>query len=72
MATTIQISEKLHEKLKNRKLYESESYEDIIWDLLEDVMELSEETKRNILQSEREFKEGKGKTLEQIKKERRL
>lgn len=69
MVTTIQISEKLQEKLKKKKLYENESYEDIIWDLLEDSMELSEETKKNILQSEKEIREGKTKTIEEIKKE---
>lgn len=46
MVTTIQISEKLQEKLKKRKLYDNESYEEVIWDLLEDSMELSEETKK--------------------------
>lgn len=69
MVTTIQISEQLQEKLKKRKLHDSESYEDIIWDMLEDSMELSEETKKNIAQAEKEIKEGKGKTLEQVRKE---
>ncbi len=69
MATTIQISERLQERLKKRKLYENESYEDVIWDLLEDSMELSEETKKNIAQAEKEIKESKGKTLEQVRKE---
>lgn len=69
MATTIQISEKLQNRLKTMKLYDNESYEDVIWDLLEDRMELSEETKKNILQSEKEIKEGKIKTIEQIRKE---
>lgn len=69
MATTIQVSEKLKEKLGKMRLYEGETYEDIIWDMLEDTMELSEETKRNILQSQKEIKEGKGKTLEQVRKE---
>jgi hypothetical protein len=69
MATTIQVSEKLQEKLKKRKLYSNESYEDIIWDLLEDSMELSEETKKHILESEKAIKEGRTKTLDQLRKE---
>ena len=48
MATTIQISKELLKKLKERKMYEKESYEEVIWDLLEDTMELSEQTKKNI------------------------
>lgn len=69
MATTIQISNDLLDKLKHKKMYDKESYEEVIWDMLEDTMELSEETKREILKSEKEFKEGKFKTLEQVEKE---
>ena len=69
MATTIQISEKLQCELSNRKLFDRESYEEIIWDLIEDTMELSDETKRKIEKAEKEFKEGKFYTHEQAKKE---
>ena len=68
MATTIQVSESLLKELKNRKLYDKESYEELIWDLLEDTMELSEETKRDIEKSEKEIKEGKTVALAQVKK----
>ncbi|MCD6414127.1 MAG: hypothetical protein J7L23_00675 [Candidatus Diapherotrites archaeon] len=69
MATTIQISEKLREELAARKLYEKESYEEVINDLLEDTMELSEETKREIEQARKEIKEGKVYAMAEIKKE---
>lgn len=69
MVTTIQVSDKLKEKLSKRKLYDTESYEDIIWDMLEDSMELSEETKKDIEKARKEIKKGKGKTLGQVKKE---
>ena len=72
MATTIQVSEKLMEKLKNRKAYDKESYEEVIWDLLEDTMELSEETKKHIEQSRKEIKEGKMHTHEEVKRELHL
>jgi len=68
MATTIQISKKLQEELQKKKMYDKETYEEVIWDLLEDTMELSEETKRNIVQAEKEFKEGKTISHEQLKK----
>ncbi|MAG91946.1 hypothetical protein CMO83_04685 [Candidatus Woesearchaeota archaeon] len=68
MATTIQVTNKLMKELKIRKMYDKESYEDIIWDLLEDTLELSEQTKRHIKQAEKEFKEGKYITHEQLKK----
>ncbi len=73
MVTTIQISEELKEKLGKRKFSDGESYEDIIWDLLEDSMELSEETRKRLQEYEKNakkwFQEGKFITLEQLKKE---
>ena len=68
MPTTIQVSKILIEKLKNRKIHNKESYEDIIWDLLEDSMELSEETKKHIKQAEIEIMKGKTVPLAHIKK----
>ena len=68
MDTTIQISKELLGKLQKMKMHNKESYEDIIWDLLEDRMELSEETKRDIEESRKEIKEYKFVTLKDIKK----
>lgn len=71
MATTIQISNELLQKLQNMKIHEKESYEELIWDLLEDRMELSEETKKNIAEYEKSIKDGtfKGIPLDKVKKE---
>ena len=69
MATTIQVSPELVQELKNRKMLDNESYEEIIWDLIEDAMELSGETKREIEQSEKEYKAGKFRAFEDIKKD---
>lgn len=68
MATTIQVSEQLLSTLKNRKQYDKESYEEVIWDVLEDAMELSEETKKEIETARAEIKAGKFYTHEQVKK----
>lgn len=68
MATTIQVSSSLLESLKKRKLYDKESYEEVILDLMEDSMELSDETKRSIDQSLKEMKAGKFYTHEEVKK----
>jgi len=65
---SIQISKDLFDELKNRKLYNKETYEDVIWNLLEPTMELSNKTKRNIKISEQEIKEGKTFSHEEIKK----
>lgn len=68
MATTIQIGDDLLERLKLMKISEKESYEHILWDLIEDSMELSEETKKNIAIAEKQIREGKVHKWEDIKK----
>jgi len=69
MVTTIQISEKLKKELTRKKLSSRETYENIIWDLLEDTIELNEITKKELEESRNEIKAGKISTLGQIKKE---
>ena len=69
MATTIQISEELQSKLSKRKIFDRETYEEIIWDLLEDTMELSEETKKDIAEAREDIKKGRVYAFDQVKKE---
>jgi len=71
MATTIQISAELQNELSNKKIFDRETYEEIIWDLIEDNKELSEETKKEIEIARSEVKAGKVFTLSQVKKELR-
>ena len=59
MPTTIQVSEKLQKELAKRKIFEKETYEEVIWDLMEDSQELYEETKMEIAQARQEIREGK-------------
>ncbi|MBU2616723.1 MAG: hypothetical protein KKB79_01945 [Nanoarchaeota archaeon] len=75
MVTTIQVSNELLDKLQKMKVHNRESYEDIIWDLLEDRMELSDETKESIAEYEKNLKEGglsKFHKWEDVKKELKL
>jgi hypothetical protein len=69
MPTTIQVSEKLQKELIKRKMYDKETYEEVIWDLVEDTLELDEDTKKEIAQARQEIKEGKYHTMEEVKKE---
>jgi len=69
MVTTIQISENLQLELTGRKLFDRETYEEIIWDMIEDTSELSEQTKKELAEARAEFKAGKFSTLAQVKKE---
>ena len=72
MPTTIQVSEKLQKELAKRKIFEKETYEEVIWDLMEDSQELDEETKMEIAQARQEIREGKYHTLEDVKRELEL
>jgi len=67
--TTIQISQELKEKLALRKKDSKDTYEEVIWDLLEDTMELSESTKKAIKKAREDYKKGKFYTHKQVKKE---
>ena len=69
MDTTIQISNSLKKELLKRKFFNKETYQEVIWDLIEDNQELSEQTKKEIAQSRAEYKAGKTHSLEKIKKE---
>ncbi|HLC88659.1 MAG TPA: hypothetical protein VJG49_01350 [Candidatus Nanoarchaeia archaeon] len=69
MATTIQVSERLVNTLRTRKQYDKESYEEVIWDLVEDTMEINEETKKEIERARADIKAGKFYTHEQVKNE---
>ena len=55
--------------MKERKLYNKESYEEVIWDALEDSMELSDETKKRIKLAEADIKAGRIYSLDEVKKE---
>jgi predicted transcriptional regulator len=69
MATTIQISEELKERLNFRKMSNKDTYEDVIWNLLEDTLELNEQTIKEIETARKEFKEGKFISHRQLKKD---
>lgn len=69
MYTTIKVSEKMRTKLEKMKLSDSESYEDVIEDLIEDRLALNKEFVETIEQRRSEIKKGKFVTLGQLKKE---
>ena len=64
--TTIQISSELKEALRKRKLHSKESYEEIIWDLLEDQMQLKDEIIEQIEVGKNEYLNGKFETMDEI------
>jgi len=72
MVTTIQISNDLSNNLQKMKIFSRESYEDVIWGLIEDRMELSDQTKKNIKEAEADIKAGRVHKWGDIKKELKI
>jgi predicted transcriptional regulator len=69
MTTTIQISKELKQELAKKKLSNRETYESVIWDLIEDTIELNANTKKELEESRKDIKAGKFYHLNQIKRE---
>lgn len=67
--TSIQISGDLQQELTKRKLFDSETYEEILWDLIEDSQELSAEVKKELAEARAEIKAGRFHTHAAVKRE---
>lgn len=69
MVTTIQIKEDIKLILTQMKLFERETYNDVLERLIEDVQELNKETKKEIESAIKEIRSGKYITHEELAKE---
>jgi hypothetical protein len=69
MDTSIQISKRLQKELLKRKFFEKETYEEVIWGMIEDNEELNAQTKKELAKARAEIKAGKVHTLAKVKKE---
>lgn len=70
--TSIRVSKQILNLLKSMKTYPKESYDEIIWDLIEPHLELNDKTKKNIEESLKEYKKGEYYTLNEIKEKYNL
>ncbi len=69
--TSIRITNNLHKALRSLKA-PNESFEDLIWDLIEPYLELSSQTKKDIKESLEEYKRGEVFSLKEVKEELNL
>ena len=69
MDTSIQISKRLQRELLKRKFFVKETYEEVIWDMIEDNEELNAQTKKELAEARAEVKAGKVHSLAKVKKE---
>ncbi len=68
-ATTIQLSKEMKKTLEGMKLHPRETYEEVLERLLEDLRELSDETKEEVERALQEIREGHYRTHDQLKDE---
>ncbi len=68
MPTTIQISNNIKTTLEKMKMFERETYNDVIERMIEDGLELNERTKKEIEEARKRIKAGKFLTHEEVKK----
>ena len=67
MTIMISISDDLNNELDKMKLFERETHEEVIWNLIENTMELNTQTKIDIAKARAEIKSGKFHTFAQVK-----
>ena len=70
--TTIQISQNLQKELNKMKLFNRETYEEVIWNVIEDTKELSEESKKEIAEARKQIAKGEFITLSNLKKKYKI
>jgi predicted transcriptional regulator len=68
-ASTIQLSTEMKRRLNEMKLHPRETYEEVLERLLEDLQELSGETKRDIEEAIRQIEAGRFRTHQQLGEE---
>ena len=64
--TSIRISKQLLAILQSMKTHPKESYEEIIWEVIEPHLDLNEKTKKEIEESIDQYKKGEYYTLDEI------
>lgn len=67
LMSTIRVSDALKEALAQRKISARETYEEVIWELLEDHAELTEQTTRDLERAEEDVAAGRVCSLSALK-----
>ena len=68
MSTTIQISDSVKQTLDKRKVFQRETYNEVIENMIEDNLELNEKTKREIEEARGRIKSGDFVSHEEVGK----
>ena len=68
MPTTIQISNEMKQVLNKMKLYERDTYNEILERMIEDDLELNEKTKKEVQEAKKRIASGKFLTQKEVEK----
>lgn len=68
MATTIQISDDVKSLLDKMKIFERETYNEVLINMIEDNQYVNEKTARELDEARKEVKSGKAVSHEEVKK----
>lgn len=68
MATTIQISDDVKQALERMRIFQRETYNEIIENMIEDQMEINEKTKKELDEARERINNGEFVTLEEVEK----
>jgi predicted transcriptional regulator len=68
MATTIQISDDVKKTLDKMRVFERETYNEVIENMIEDQMEINEKTKKDLDEAKKRIDGGKFVPLEEVEK----
>ena len=68
MTTTIQISNEVKVFLDRMKIFERETYNEILMNMIEDNMRVNEKTRKELDEARREIKKGNFVSHEEVKK----
>jgi len=69
MATTIQISDNTKQVLDKMKIFERETYNEVIENMIEDNLELNEQTKKELEEARERINNREFVTHEEVEKE---
>ena len=68
METTIRISREVKNQLDKMKLFDRETYNDVIENMIEDNLELNEKTKKEVEEARKRIKKGEFYTHKEVGK----
>ena len=68
MATTIQISNEVKSHLDKMKIFERETYNELLLNMIEDNLRVNEKTKKEIIEARKRVKHGEFITQEEVER----